>query len=237
MSLMSMFFPMVCAFALTVLSKGTSSVCGAAGVSVRLPDVRSAENQSWELPPEDFYFQPWFMTHTSYAANLGLINYQYDPYPMEGYGTDFNDLFSFQTPNNSKIYPAYGIDTPTSPSKDVVEYRGTGLLAADNSTFIWLAWGCDTTGTPYYLNYATASTHTTAGMDIMSTKEEGMDQATYDALLDGLIALGDDYIIAVAKNLTKTVQDGGRRGLPRVTTCDEQCRTNEQLRPIIGGRS
>jgi hypothetical protein len=58
--------------------------------------------------------------------------------------------------------------------------------------------------------------NTPPGIDLMSTSDQGPDQGTIDAVVEALKKLGSDEITKYVDALARMVQDGGRRGMPRV---------------------
>jgi flavin-binding protein dodecin len=129
------------------------------------------------------------------------------------------DLFSFQLPGNDGIITTYGIDTPHHYFTNVLYYAATGVIVGATSEYSMIAWGCDANGIPYYASYSTAtkSTSTPAGIDMMTTSDEGPDQATINAVVRALKKLGNEEITTLVESLTRMVQDGGRRGMLRVS--------------------
>ncbi|KAL6702802.1 hypothetical protein ACN47E_000938 [Coniothyrium glycines] len=212
---------------------------GAAGVRARLPPAFEAAQlqSSWNPPPVGWYFKHWNMIYASNQQYAAFRNLQYDPTAIDPEHPEglVNDLFSFQLPGNDTIYTTYGIDTPNPDHDAVLDYNATGIIAGATSEYSLLAWGCDSNKIPYYASYSTATemTNTPAGIDIMSTVDEGPDSATIDALLQALKDLPNAEIHGLAVNLTKMAQDGGRDGLPSVT-CDDYCKTNQNLIEILG---
>jgi hypothetical protein len=196
---------------------------GAQGVAVRLPPLLDPNppSQAWIPPPHGWCFQPWFMVYASNAQYLNFRNLQYDPTPIHSsYPVlQINDLTSFQLPGNGTVYTSYGVNTPNPQWHAVLDYAGTGILEAATSQYSSLAWGCDGMGTPYYVSYSSASevTHTPAGIDIMSTNDKGLDKETADTIVAALKNLPNQEVIALAGSLSKTVQDGERDGMPRVS--------------------
>jgi hypothetical protein len=155
---------------------------------------------------------------------------QYDPTPIDSLYpvVQINDLTSFQLPGNETVYTSYGIDKPNPQWHAVLDYAGRGILEEATSQYSLLAWGCDSMGTPYYVSYSSASevTQTPAGIDIMSTNDKGLDKETADTIVAALKNLPNQDVIALAASLSKTVQDGGRDGMPRVSfasTCYVLC--------------
>jgi hypothetical protein len=104
----------------------------------------------------------------------------------------------------------------------VLDYAGTGILVGATSQYSILVWGCDINKVPYYASYSTAVnfTDTPPGIDLMSTSDEGPDQDTIDAVIEALKKLDSDKITKYVEALERMVQDGGRRGMPRVGICD-----------------
>ena len=226
-----------------LLTTASSSQCpptiGPSGVQVRLPPAleTSPYPSSWTPPPTTFYFDLWSMIYASNAQYLSFRNLQYDPSPINPSHPEgqVNDLTSFQLPSNDTIYTSYGIDTPHPTWPAVLDYAGTGILEGATSQYSLLAWGCDTHGNKYYASYSTAAetTETPAGIDIMCTEDEGLDEETANVLVDKLKELPNSEVRGLAEGLVRTVQDGGRNGLSRVV-CDDYCKTNENLIGIIG---
>jgi hypothetical protein len=177
------------------------------------------------------------MVYASNPANLALRNFQYDPTPVDAANPTgpVNDLGSFQVPNNTKVFTTYGVDTPQTTYPSEYMYAGTGIIEGASSLYSVLAWGCDENRLPYYVNYATATelTKTPAGIDIMSTKVTGMDEKTLQTVLNRLRELGNDEITAMANAMSPMTNDGGRDGMPRITTCDEECKSNKDLLEIL----
>jgi hypothetical protein len=161
------------------------------------------------------------MILASNAQYAAYRNLQYDPTaldPADPTGL-VEELFSFQLPGNDTIITTYGIDTPHPYLPNVLYYNATGVIAGATSEFSMIAWGCDAKGVPYYASYSTATelTSTPSGIDLMSTNDEGPDQATIDAVVGALKKLGNAEITGLVESLTRMVQDGGRRGMPRVS--------------------
>jgi len=151
-------------------------------------------------------------------------------------GGAINDLSSFQIPGSDKIYTSYGVAYPHPHWPGVLDYVGTGLLENATSQYSWLAWGCDLDGNSYYVSYSSPAeaSGTPAGIDLMSVTDIGPEQATVDKVFDELKKLGNEEITRLASAMIRNIQDGARDGLPRVTTCDAECKTNNDLVDIIG---
>ena len=161
------------------------------------------------------------MILASNAQYAAYRNLQYDPRPLTSSDPRglIGELFSFQLPGNDSIFTTYGIDIPHPYFPNVLYYAATGVLAGATGEFSMIAWGCDAKGIPYYASYSNATelTNTPAGIDLMSTNDEGPDQATIDAVVRALKKLGNAEITVLVDSLTRMVQDGGRRGMPRVS--------------------
>lgn len=231
-------------FSLTLKATASpSSSCpsniGPSAVQVRLPPPldTSSYPAPWTPPPTGFYFKLWSMIYASDAQYTAFRNLQYDPSPIDASRPKgkVNDLTSFQLPGNDTIYTSYGIDTPNPQWPAVLDYAGTGILEGATSQYSLLAWGCDGNGNPYYASYSTAAeaTQTPAGIDIMCTEDQGLDEETAGVLIEKLKRLPNEEVSGLASGLVRTVQDGGRDGLSRVV-CDDYCKTNENLIGIIG---
>ncbi|KAH7068785.1 hypothetical protein BKA63DRAFT_450163 [Paraphoma chrysanthemicola] len=213
---------------------------GPEGVRVRLPPALdgSGHHTSWVAPSPRWYFKPWSMIYASNLQYTAFRNFQYDPTaidPSEPSGL-VNDLSSFQLPGNDTVYTTYGVDTPHTTYSTVLSYAGTGILEGATSDYSLLAWGCDARGQPYYASYSTAVelSSTPVGIDIMSTSNSGPDEATFEALVKALNNLRNEEIRGLVATLTEITQDGGRNGLPRVDTCDDYCKSNQNMIGIIG---
>jgi hypothetical protein len=221
---------LACALALTAIAHpNPDGTCphqiGPKGVRVRLPPTLNTtshhRSRLWPAPPVGWYFKPWNMILASNAQYTAFRNLQYDPTavdPSDPTGL-VEDLFSFQLPGNDGIITTYGIDTPHHYFTNVLYYAATGVIVGATSEYSMIAWGCDAYGIPYYASYSTAteSTSTPAGIDMMTMSDEGPDQATLNAVVRALKKLGNEEITTLVESLTRMVQDGGRRGMLRVS--------------------
>jgi hypothetical protein len=198
---------------------------GPEGVRVRLPPTFNTTSRhharKWPAPLVGWYFKPWNMILASNAQYAAFRNLQYDPRaidPLDPTGL-VEEVFSFQLPGNDSIYTTYGIDTPHPYFPNVLFYAATGVIAGATSEYSMTAWGCDVKGIPYYVSYSTATelTSTPAGIDLMSTSDEGPDQSTIDTVIRALKKLGNEEITRLVESLTRMAEDGGRTGLPRVS--------------------
>jgi hypothetical protein len=222
----------VLALAIGVITHTTQDRCprklGAKGVQVRIPPTFNTTNhghygRKWPIPPVGFYFKPWAMILASNPQYASMRNVQYDPTPITPSDPTglVNDLFSFQLPDNDTIITTYGVDTPHPYLPAVLDFAATGILVGATCQYSILVWGCDANREPYYASYSTAVelTSTPPGIDLMSTSDQGPDQETIDAVMDGLKKLGNEEITKYVEALERMVQDGGRRGMPRVRIC------------------
>lgn len=192
---------------------------------------------SWTPPPTGWIFKPWYQVLTSNTQVAQLRNFQWDPSPVTSPDPNgpINDLSTFQIPGNDTVFTSYGVAAPNTSYISVLEYRGTGILENATSQYSWLAWGCDGFGESYYLSYATAAptTDTPAGIDFMSTSEYGLDESTKNKLVEVLRQSKSEQVRQIAESFVPNIQDGGRRGMPRITECDDECKTNKNLIGII----
>lgn len=200
---------------------------GAAGVQVRLPPIFNTTNphhhgEFWRPPPVGFYFKPWSIILATNPQYSAMRNIQYDPTPVDPSDPTglVNDLFSFQRPGNDTVFTTYGVDTPIPDIPAALRFAATGVLTGATSEYYFLAWGCDANRVPYYSSYSTATnlTQSPAGIDLLSTNDQGPDQATIDAIIKALKSLGNEEITSLVEQLKRIVQDGGRRNMPRVST-------------------
>ncbi|KAL6157322.1 hypothetical protein ACJQWK_06347 [Exserohilum turcicum] len=237
-------------FALSIsASPCVPNVCpekvGAEGVQVRLPpefNVTSPQqdNCPWRPLPVGFFFKPWYIIVATNPQYVTMRNIQYDPTPVDPSDItgQVNDLFSFQIPGNETVYTTYGVDTPRPGFVDLLDFRGTGIIANATSEFSILFWGCDADYMPYYGSYstATAQTKTPPGLDVLSTNYKGPDQGTLDAILKGLKDLGSEEITGLVNKLNTLKHDTAKRNLPNAT-CDDYCKTNLNLVSILSAAS
>lgn len=213
---------------------------GPRAIQARVPPLlnEALAANVWRPPPPGWYFKAWNMIYASNPQYAFFRNFQYDPTAVNPSQTNgqVHDLASFQIPNNDTVFTTYGVDTPHGNAAAVLNYAGTGILTGATSQYSLLAWGCDSNNVPYYASYSTdtAATNTPAGIDIFSVSDQGLDQATADALIAALKALPKAEIATLANALNKTIQDGGRNGQLRVNTCDDYCKSNQDLLGILG---
>lgn len=248
------------AFALLVSAHYVPDGCprkiGAEGVEARLPPTFSQQHHGkpWCPPPVGFYFKPWSTILASNPQYAAMRNIQYDPTPVDPSDPTglVNDLFSFQVPGNDTVFTTYGVDTPRPNLPATLDFAGTGILTGATSEFYILFWGCDANRVPYYGSYSTATnlTQTPPGIDLLSTNDQGPDQATVNAIIKALKDLDNDEITKYVDKLARVDQDGGRRNMPRVSssswpvlmytdstmqaTCDDYCKTNQGLLGAFG---
>lgn len=211
--------------------------CLATPVSVRLPPTLSGEaDDDWKPPPVGWDFGNWYQTNSS-SANTFQRNLQWSTFPLDP--TDptgkRSDLSSFQLVGNDTVLTSYGEDTPTE-TPAVYYYQGTGILQEANDYLQILAWGTDCHGIGYRLSYSTFTefTQTPASVDILSRTAKGPDARTLGKIQEKLIAFGVDEITKLTKAMVPALQDGARDGQPPILTCDEHCKSNEDLLDLIG---
>jgi hypothetical protein len=147
-----------------------------------------------------------------------------------------NDLSSFQLPGNNTVYTSYGVATPNPDYVAVYDYRGTGILENATSQYSWLGWGCDGRGKDYYVSYSTASeaSGTPAGIDIMSILDIELDEETKVRVVEVLKLSQSEEIRKIANTFVANVQDGARRGMNRISKCDDECKSNKDLVGVLG---
>ncbi|KAF9732714.1 hypothetical protein PMIN06_002834 [Paraphaeosphaeria minitans] len=223
------------------LPTGSNSIrCGPAGVDLRDPPTfaDATPDPSWKPVPTGWIFKPWYQVLTSNTQVAQLRNFQWDPTPVNSHDPNgaINDLSSFQVPNSDTVVTSYGVATPNTSYLNVYEYRGTGILENATSQYSWLGWGCDGFGKSYYVSYATAApaSGTPAGIDFMSTSEYGLDENTSNKVVEVLKQSKSQEIRKIAHTFVPNIQDGGRRGKPRIRECNDECKTNKDLIGIIG---
>lgn len=209
-------------------------------VSLRDPPtfLNGTTPPGWTAPPTGWIFKPWNQVITSNTQVAQLRNFQWDPTPVDPSQPDgaLNDLSSFQIPGNDTVYTSYGVATPNPKYVAVLEYRGTGILENATSEYSWLGWGCDANRNEYYVSYSTASeaSGTPAGIDVMSIVDTGLDNQTRGAIIASLKNSTSEEVRKIADTFVPNIQDGGRRDLGRINTCDDKCKTNENLIGVIG---
>lgn len=71
----------------------------------------------------------------------------------------------------------------------------------------------------------------------MSVVDTSLDPKTANAVLKQLKESEVPEVRQIASHIIKNIQDGARRNLPRITTCDDECKTNKDLLEVIGGSS
>jgi len=142
--------------------------------------------------------------------------------------THLNTLTSFQLVNDTQrpntTYFAYSLDTAIA--KDAYHSVPTGSLAAQNNTYEIISWGYDSLGAAFIIVYETpAASQTKASLDIFSRDPSGPSKDTLDAIKSGIKSFGNQQLIDLLKDVTKTPQDGGRSNDPW-PSCNATCRTN-----------
>jgi hypothetical protein len=210
-------------------------------VNVRYPPTIQADD-CWEAPPYAWNFGHWYPSYTSFPPYLSLYNFQneiYPKFPTTQQEADLRqnlDLASYNiapTGNSTlddQIYIAFGLDTPSPEIGPMVfNFTGQGNWHLTNY-YIYIAWGYDTEGDGYFVEYETPVDPTGNGdIAIVSRKKGGPSPATTRAIFHALNttfagetrgSLGDH-----AKGLQKLKTDGRRDG-KGVVACDAACMDN-----------
>ncbi|MCJ1367424.1 hypothetical protein MMC16_006557 [Acarospora aff. strigata] len=141
-----------------------------------------------------------------------------------------SDLTSYQlasSNDSSRIWTAYGIDTPRPRNFNVYDFQGTGKLNAISNTWELLAWGEDSRGDGYLVIYETpvVATGGPAGLDIESRVEGGPSLETLGHIFKALTGLGNEELTKLVGEIGKVPRNGARENLAPVI-CDEDCREN-----------
>lgn len=219
--------------------------CPSRKVEVRLPPTINPDPKSylsWVSPPPGWFYGNWAITYSSQPSYLTLQNFQYDASPVFPQSAEIpgqnNDLTSFQVPNSSTIYTAYGIDTPRRSTQEslgpewdhVYDFAGTGAIAAVNNTWELLAWGYDTCGVGYMVIYETAvaANDSPSSLDIESRLDVGPSHETLVEIYEQLRGLGSEELTNLVEETVQLVQNGDRRGLGPVS-CDAACINNTRV--------
>lgn len=210
-------------------------------IRLRYPPVIQADH-SWVAPPYAWNFGHWYPTYTSFPAYLSLYNFQSDIYPQfptTQAAADLRqnlDLASYNLPatGNSTaddyVYTAFGLDTPAPEiGSAVFNFTGQGYWHLTNY-YMYIAWGYDTEGYGYYVQYETP---VEAGGDgdiaIVSRKLGGPSPATTTAIFHALNTTfaGETRgnLAKYAGNLQKLKTDGRRDG-QGIVPCDQACVLN-----------
>ncbi len=135
-----------------------------------------------------------------------------------------HDLTTALVKGTSRETLYYGVDTPIAP--DAYAYRPTGPIAVENNTWEVLSWGYDADQVPFAILYETeAYLQTSASLDFISRRAEGIAKTTYEELLRCVRALGNKELNALLANETLTPQNGEGNGTP-YPSCNTTCMTN-----------
>ena len=210
------------------------------------PTVNATIEHIWTPPPPAWLFGNWKITYSSRPSYHALYNFQHDCYPVLPTNTSVTsglqiDLTSFNpSPKwsnatlNDAIVTAFGYDAPlTDLAPSVYCFNGTGYLSSESNIWEETAWGYDTDGVGYRVEYETAAAG--AGgpcINVLSRGETGPSQATLNEILNGMRELyaGNKPLLELAHNVSKLHIDGRRTGNAPVA-CDMSCMENADLVP------
>lgn len=235
----------------SVLLAATGSNCGKAidGIRVRTPPIiidnegeLTQTDNCWEAPPYAWNFGHWFVSYTSFPAYLNLWNFENDIYPQfpttetEADQRANLDLTSYNFPPtgnstiDNHIYTALGLDIPAPQyGSAVVNFSGQGDWHLTNY-LMFLAWGYDTEGEAYTVQYETpVEVGGDGDISVISRKQGGPSQATTQAIFK---ALNKTFaheqrgnLSTYAQNLQPTKRDARRNG-EGLVPCDAACMGN-----------
>ena len=109
----------------------------------------------------------------------------------------------------------------------VFDYQGAGTLSTLFLSWMVIAWGYDTCGIPFFVEYVAeiVAANEPSSLNIWSSNEQGPTKETLVELFASLRALGDDGITVLVEQTKPTIQDRERRGQPPLA-CDEACLNN-----------
>lgn len=219
------------------------------GIRVRYPPI-IIDNQGqftqtdhcWEAPPYAWNFGHWFVTYTSFPEYLNLWNFENDIYPQ--FPTTETaaekranlDLCSYNFPPtgnstvDNHIYTALGLDTPAPRyGSAVVNFTGQGDWHLTNY-IMFLAWGYDTEGDAYTVQYETqVEVGGDGDITVSSRRLGGPSKATTQAIFQ---ALNTTFAHEQRGNLSKyagslqPIHRDDRRNGEGLVPCDAACMEN-----------
>ncbi|KAJ9639679.1 hypothetical protein H2204_003750 [Knufia peltigerae] len=142
--------------------------------------------------------------------------------------TKLDTLTSFQLVNDTKkpnaTYFAYSHDT--SIAVDAYHSVPAGSLASQNNTYEIIGWGYDSNDAAFIVVFETpTASQTVPSLDIFSRDPSGPSDDTLNAIKVGIKTFGNQHLVDLLRNVTKTPQDGGRAG-DTWPSCNATCRTN-----------
>lgn len=192
------------------------------------PDfVKKTQQQGWVPSPFSFVQRQWFFTVSTnpvYPNNTRNTLAQFAPVLNGMADGQYHDLTTYQNINDtghSFVYTAYGVDIPITGLDSATNFHGTGALSVVETNFAILAWGCDSNGDDYFLNWQSAGNNASSFLpneiDIVSQSKTGPTETTFQELQKALIALNDPLITpALVESLTRIKHDNGLDGIAPV---------------------
>jgi hypothetical protein len=209
------------------------------------PTVDATADNTWTPPPPAWLFGNWKIRYSSRPSYQKLYNFQHDCYPVLPTNTSVTsglqiDLTSFNLPPNPSnatlnemILTAFGYDTPlTNIAPSVYRFDGTGYLSGVSNIWEETAWGYDTKGVGYRVEYETAVVGEGPCVNILSREETGPSQETLKEIFNSMRELyaGNESLLELVQNVTQLVVDG-RRTATAPVACDMSCVDNADLAP------
>lgn len=207
-------------------------------VDIRLPPTfgpTNASSKPWTPMPPGWFLGDWFITFSNQELYRLFRNFIWTLtrpcldgacYAQEA--TKLDTLTSFQLVNDTKkpnaTYFAYSHDT--SIAVDAYHSVPAGSLASQNNTYEIIGWGYDSNDAAFIVVYETpTASQTVPSLDIFSRDPSGPSDDTLNAIKVGIKMFGNQHLLDLLRNVTKTPQDGGRAG-DTWPSCNATCRTN-----------
>ncbi|MCJ1376606.1 hypothetical protein MMC20_007849 [Loxospora ochrophaea] len=225
-----------------------SMLLGSDSLCIRNPPTYNLPaNPDWIAPPTSFYLGNWKITYGSQPTLNPLYDIQQDWGTLaNASGEPIIDLASFHTFNSTTIYTEYGIDTPHYPLslrtrqpyayEGVYDFKGTGNLSNEKTTWEILTYGKDTAGHEFavFTEDAIVASGAPPDMLIYSKSAQGPTLETLAEISDAVHSLRIPKLNALFAAIKPYFQDGLRDGQPpAIDSCGELCQNNKGPTPPV----
>ncbi|KAI9746041.1 MAG: hypothetical protein M1818_000722 [Claussenomyces sp. TS43310] len=153
-------------------------------------------------PPSTAWLsKAWYVTHSTLPMwkKSRNVSITYKPLPPSS-GSDaaprLDDLVTYQGLSSDKIKRVEGIDTPAAPG--AWNWRGSGWLKIASSHWEILGYGGEEGGDQWVVTYFAKTLFTPSGVDVYSSRKEGLSQLMIEAIKQSLKAVDAEEVKKLA---------------------------------------
>ncbi|KAI8949321.1 hypothetical protein F4801DRAFT_591194 [Xylaria longipes] len=209
------------AAAMSAPTEASPSTISLRAPSKYLPDPSKASttsNEPFVTPPNEWLWDTWTVTHSTLsmwrsAQNVRITYTPRDtPSPADGNSPAVNDNIVEYEKKNGKggVRSVLGIEKPDPNVPGAWNWRGKGWLAIASSHWEILGWGERPLSSGegverWAVTWFAPTLFTEEGVDIYSDREEGLDKATADDIIEALKQLKAPKLVQLVEKKMQEV--------------------------------